>query len=416
MICPSSPRLCDAGRAALLLPAADAVRERVVGAHVVELGGRLVVPAAPRLAAVHGDHRALVRREDHDRRAVGVDPDALIVVAPRSAAQGGERLPAVGGLPGDDGRDVDDVRVLRVHANLGRVARARDDPRVGVHASPALPGVIRAVDPGARPRLDGRVQPPRVARRHRDPDPAQALRERRQARLDRPPAPAAVRRLEEPASLTGERGVLPGPLPRLPQDRVDRARVAGAERHVGGAGVLVEVEDLLERVPAVGRAVDPPLLVRPVRVAENGDEEALLVPRVHDDLRDLLPVAQAEVLPGLPAVHRLVDDRRPSRGRAAACPRRCRRRSRPGSRAPRRARRSTRSAGRRRSAATSGRSPSSSRRRRSRRRCRRGRACRARRSRPSCARRGTGRSAASAARRRAREGEHPRRERPPRPM
>ena len=42
----------DARRAALLLAAAHAIRKRVVGADVVELRRRLVVPAAPRLAAV----------------------------------------------------------------------------------------------------------------------------------------------------------------------------------------------------------------------------------------------------------------------------------------------------------------------------------------------------------------------------
>ena len=50
----------DAGRSALLLAAAHAVRERVVGVDVVELRRRLVVPGAPRLAAVERDDRALV--------------------------------------------------------------------------------------------------------------------------------------------------------------------------------------------------------------------------------------------------------------------------------------------------------------------------------------------------------------------
>src|SRR5207249_1963135 len=49
-----------ADRAALLLAAVDPVGELVVGADVVELGGRLVVPGAVRLPAVDADDRPLV--------------------------------------------------------------------------------------------------------------------------------------------------------------------------------------------------------------------------------------------------------------------------------------------------------------------------------------------------------------------
>ena len=60
----------DAGRAALLLAAADAVGKRVVGGDVVHLRGRLVVPGAPGLAAVDGDDGALVARDQDDVRVV----------------------------------------------------------------------------------------------------------------------------------------------------------------------------------------------------------------------------------------------------------------------------------------------------------------------------------------------------------
>ena len=48
---------------ALLLPAAHAIGKRVVGADVVELRGRLVVPGAPRVAAVDRNDGALIRGE-----------------------------------------------------------------------------------------------------------------------------------------------------------------------------------------------------------------------------------------------------------------------------------------------------------------------------------------------------------------
>src|SRR4029079_7884855 len=42
-------------------------------------------------------------------------------------------------------------------------------------------------------------------------------------------------------------------------------------------------------------------------MASDGDKETIRVPRVDRDIRDLLPVAETKMRPGLPGVHRLVD-------------------------------------------------------------------------------------------------------------
>src|SRR5207302_5859468 len=62
----------------LLLAAAHAIRKRAVGADVVELRRRLVVPGAPALTAVDGHDRALIRRNQDDVGVVRVDPDAVV--------------------------------------------------------------------------------------------------------------------------------------------------------------------------------------------------------------------------------------------------------------------------------------------------------------------------------------------------
>src|SRR5581483_5001995 len=91
----------DASRAALLLAAAHAIGKRVVGGDVVHLRGGLVVPRAPRFAAVEGDDRSLIAGDENGLGIVGIDPDVLIVVAPRRAAKARPRLAAIYGLPGD---------------------------------------------------------------------------------------------------------------------------------------------------------------------------------------------------------------------------------------------------------------------------------------------------------------------------
>src|SRR3989442_168198 len=175
-----------------LLAAVIPVREPAIGRHVIELRRGLVVPAAPRLAAVDGDDGALIAGDEDDARIAGIDPDAMVVVATGRPAEGGERLSAVAGLPRDDVGDVDDIRVAGIDLHLVEVAVAAPQPRVGVDAPPRFACVVGAVYAAAARRADDGVDPLPVAGRDTQPDPAQAVLRRRQAGADLPPRRAAV--------------------------------------------------------------------------------------------------------------------------------------------------------------------------------------------------------------------------------
>ena len=191
---------------------------------VIERRRRLVVPAAPRLAAVERDDRALIRRHRDDVGIVRIEPGALVVVAAGRAANRRERAAAVGGLPRDDGRHDHDVGIGRVHADIGRVARPRQHARIAVDARPRLAGVIRSKHAGVA-RFDDREQARRPARRDADADAAQAIGSpSRQARGQLPPGRAAIGGLEQAAAGSAEIAVLPRPLPRLPQRGIDDVR------------------------------------------------------------------------------------------------------------------------------------------------------------------------------------------------
>ena len=58
-----------AGRAGILLAAAEAVGESVIGGHVIHRRGGLGVPVAPRFAAIGRDHPALVAHQQNDVRS-----------------------------------------------------------------------------------------------------------------------------------------------------------------------------------------------------------------------------------------------------------------------------------------------------------------------------------------------------------
>ena len=319
----------DAHRSAVLLPAADAVRKRVVGHHVVERRRRLRVPRAPRRAAIQRHDAALIRNEQDDVRVVRIDPGVLVVVSAGRTFERHERLRAVGGLVRDDvGHDqrvgilgIDDGHRL-VRAVRGTHVRGRARPRVarvvrsidsrvekgaGGAATAAASAAATASTAGAGSRarsFNQRIQSTRIARRDRHlgvDDVGQAVPKLR-------PRLPAVGRFEDAAAGAAPRAVLPRPLAFLPQRRVDDVGIRGIDIDVLAAGVGILVEDFLKRLPAVERSKDAALFVRAVRMPERGHENPIGIARIDDDLRNLLRIAQSrQMRPRLTSVRGFVD-------------------------------------------------------------------------------------------------------------
>jgi len=70
----------------VLLRAIDAVREIVVGSHVVELRRRLIILRGPILAAVDGNGCAAVIAVDDAIGIAGIDPETVVVAVGRIEA------------------------------------------------------------------------------------------------------------------------------------------------------------------------------------------------------------------------------------------------------------------------------------------------------------------------------------------
>ena len=185
-------------------------------------------------------------------------------------------------------------------------------PRVGRDARPRQAGVIAAEDTrrpaapagsGLFGERDRRVQPPVVGRR----DGEVGLDDRWEPVGERLPRGPAVGRLEDPAARARPHRVLPRPLPLLPQRGVHDVRIDRVDVDVVPARVLVLVEHLLKGLAAVERSEDAALLVRPVRMAERSDEQAVGVARIDVDARDLLGVVETEPGPRPSRIGGLVD-------------------------------------------------------------------------------------------------------------
>ena len=347
-----------AGGAGILLAAAQAIGEGVVGRHMVHGGGGLVVPVAPGSAAVGGDDAALVAHQENDVGINRVDPALLVIVAARSAAHGGPGEAGVFGPPEHGRAAVDDLFVLRIHRDGGQIAAADAAERTIVRRvaaggaglvdagivggqnpvlaavrglverdvaaasatsrAPAGAGCGRAFR-GCAARRYGRVKDFRITRG----DGEVGLDDGGQATGEFLPGIAAVGRFEDAAVGPAKRPVFEEALLLLPERGVDGVGLARVEPDVVAAGVFVLVENLLEAGAAIGGAEDAALRVGAVGVSQRGDEQAVGILRIHFDVGDHLRIAQAEVRPGFAGVggfvHAVADrEVRPDDARAAA--------------------------------------------------------------------------------------------------
>src|SRR5580692_6582250 len=299
----------DSGRATFLLSAVYPVGKWIVGNDVIELRGGLVVPGAPGFAAVDGGGGALVCGEQNNSRIFGIDPDGVIVVAAGSAFDGGKIHAAIAGAIGGSVADINDVRIFGRDAHPGEIGAASPDALFMIDALPAFSGVVGAIEAAYFGRgVNQRIDAIWIAGRNAKSNPTQALRVCRQTFVERIPGFAAVGGLEQTPAVAFERAAGgPGRAAGRPHVRIENLRIFGIEGEVGGTGVIIFVENFLPGSPAVAGAEDAALGVWPVRMAEDGNENAIGILRVDDDVGDLLAVAQAQVLPGFSAVAGFVD-------------------------------------------------------------------------------------------------------------
>ena len=311
----------DHRRAAILLRAVEAVRKRSVGRNVIELARRLVEPRAPRLGAVDAHARALIAGQHHVRRVRRIDPELVRVVAVGRSLDRGEVRAAVARAIERGIGYVHDVGILRIDFDVTEIPAALPQPAVAVDQAPGRTAVVAAVEP-ALLCVQDRVDAPRVARRDRQADLAQALA-RKSAAAHLLPGRAAIRRAIEPAART-VRGRIDAPRrpARLPQRGENDVplRVGG---EIDGARVRVVEQRARPGRAAVRRAKDAARFVGPVSVPERGHEQRLRVGRIDENASDLTRVFQTDRVPGFAgvvgAIHAVaVDDVRTHVGFAAA--------------------------------------------------------------------------------------------------
>src|SRR6266702_7236434 len=282
--------------AALLLRAVNPVRKAIVGGDVIELRRWLVVPTAPRRAAIHANDRALIGAERDNMRIFRADPDALVIVAAGRAFESRKSFSAVRGFPRRRIRNVNHVRIVRRDRDAHRARAAAADAPVAVYLFPGLACIVRAIDSRALGGLRRNIDALRIAWRNGNADSPEPFACSRQSLGQRLPGITAIRRFIQPApcDIDGSAAAhLPRRNARGPQRRVNRLWIRGIESEIGGAAVFIFVENFLEALSAIGRAEDAALGVGTVGMPFGGAENTVGIFRVDEPRCDLLRVAQA---------------------------------------------------------------------------------------------------------------------------
>src|SRR5579863_3620640 len=131
----------DSGSAAILLRAVNVIRKMLIGAHMIKLPGRLVVPGTPGVAGVHASGRALVDSDNHMLRVRRIDPENVIVISTGRARPGFERPSAVFGAVHGSLCYVDEVRILGIDKHSAEVA-IPENARIGCTALPTASAIF----------------------------------------------------------------------------------------------------------------------------------------------------------------------------------------------------------------------------------------------------------------------------------
>ena len=304
----SAPR---GNRAGILLRGVDPVRIRIVRRHVVHLLRGLIIPRAPRRAAVERHDRALVVPHEDAISIGGVDPHLLRIVAAGRPLESGERVAAVRRFVRGGVERVDDVGVFRIDVHPAVVAALSvgNAPVAGIHATPRRPGVVGAIQPPVADQEDAL----RVGV-HRDSD-RRAARQSRQSGCSRDVGPgdatvgglehlrpcAASIRLRAASRRRADRHVVSY------RRREDHVRHVARARQLLDAGFVVHEQRSRPGASAVGAAIHAARVVLGVDVALRRDQDDVGVARVHYYRRDLPGALEPQMLPATPRVRGLVD-------------------------------------------------------------------------------------------------------------
>ena len=276
------PVVRNAERGIVLLRPADVIRDVLGGDDVVKLlGGERLIGPAP--SGVRRYRTSSIIRHHEMRRIVAVDPE-IVKVAVRSVVDRGHRLPRILRPKHRRILHVDHVLLLGIGEDVRVVEGPLANVALVIGQYPRSACII-AFEQAPLLVLDQRIDPIRVGPRHGDTDAShQSIRHSRVAG-DLDPAFTTVGALEQAASRPSARHLVFLAV-GLPERGIHDVRIVVINRNVDRGRLVIAIQHLPPRLPAVDALEDAPLFVRHAEFAEGGDEDDVGIGRMNADLGD----------------------------------------------------------------------------------------------------------------------------------
>ena len=273
----------DGDGAVVLLPGVDPVRGLVVGGEVIELPGRLVVPAAPGRAAIDGDDGALVGAGDHALRRFRVDPQVVVIVATGRALDDVAMGAALVTAMDRSTHREHGVRIVRHHRQPREITV--DQFAVVIDVQPVRAGIVRAIQPAIFFGIDHGVQACALRRVRRGEADATEAATWKTAPSEARPVLAAIDGLVDAAFRPAIRGEVAHPrvVAHLPGRGEHHIRILRIDGDVDRAGIGADEQRLAPGLAAIAGGEHATFVVGPEHVAECGHEHMLGILRIDPD-------------------------------------------------------------------------------------------------------------------------------------
>src|SRR5690348_15970005 len=291
----------DSYRGIVLLRSIDSIRKSVVGSNVVELRGWLIRLRGPALPAVVRYGGAAIVRIDHPFRMSRIDPQAVVISmrSPKSV----EGVTAVGGTVNGRVQHVDRIHIFWIGEDVMEVPGALREAMIWIDELPGVAGVLATVD-AALLRFDDGIDAISVGTGDGYTNPAKNAGGKPVA-LQPFPGRAIVDGLIKSAAGPAADG-RPGVALCFVKCGEQDVWIGRIEGEIDGSGLVVFEENLLPGLAAIAGFEDAARFVGAIRVAHRRDIEHIRICGVHNDSSDVPGVLEADVIPGLAAVQRLV--------------------------------------------------------------------------------------------------------------
>ena len=284
----------------------DPVGIPVIGSHVVDLRGGLVVPGAPALTGVHADGRALIAGHDHARGVHRIDPESMVVVATGGALERGEVVTAIHGTIERRLRHVHRVGILRIDEDAAEVTAA-DDAGIGRAFFPGRAPIVRAEEPAFRTSRDHCIYA-LPALRGSHADAAQRTGGQAGTGKLRPGFSFVSGLVDRPTGATVDQvGRIAGFAEVVPQRGVSNPLIGSVEGDIHRPDLVGPGEHLAPRLAAIGRLEDAPLRILREGLSQGRDNNRVGIRGIDPHSADVLGLLQPDMCPCLAGVHRFVD-------------------------------------------------------------------------------------------------------------